>query len=403
MRITFLLNQGLEDASSLGRHFPIAKELVKRGYEIKLLASHPAFDNLTSRHFWRDGVEVFYVGQMHVRKSANSKTYMSQTELLRTVALTTWQMARLAASLPTDAFQVCKAQPVNGLAALLARLVRHKPIYLDSDDYEEAFNRFSSGWQKTIVRGFERHLPRLAQGVTSHTRFNIERNVSYGIAPAKILYVPNGIDRQRFVGVSEGQACALRTSLGLDKQQIIVYVGNLSLANHPVDLLLDAFVAVRRQEAVRRREKSACLLLVGGGEDYQAVQARVAELGLADCVHLTGRVKPEQIPLYFKLADVSVEPVHDDLTARARSPLKVFESMAVGTPVIAGDVGDRREILGQAGLLVPPGSSDALAAGLITLLQDPGLRQQMSQVALARSEQYYWDVLIDEFEKVYRL
>ena len=68
----------------------------------------------------RDGVEVFYVGQMHVRKVGSHKTYMSQRELLKVVATTTWRMFRLAATLPTDAYQICKAQPINGLAALLA-------------------------------------------------------------------------------------------------------------------------------------------------------------------------------------------------------------------------------------------------------------------------------------------
>ncbi len=70
--------------------------------------------------------------------------------------------------------------------------------------------------------------------------------------------------------------------------------------------------------------------------------------------------------------EVSVEPVYDDLAARARSPLKILESLAVGTPVVAGDVGDRREMLydGQAGLLVKPGDSDALATGILALLQD---------------------------------
>ena len=82
MHVTFLLNQELEGASSLGRHFPLAKELVKLGYQIRVLATHPAFDTLVERHFWQDGVEVFYVGQMHVRRSGSRKTYMSQPEFV---------------------------------------------------------------------------------------------------------------------------------------------------------------------------------------------------------------------------------------------------------------------------------------------------------------------------------
>lgn len=397
MHITFLLSQGLGGSSSIGRHFPLAKELVRLGYQVRLLAPHPAFDTLTARHFWQDGVEVFYVGQMHVRKSGSRKTYLSQAGLLKVVLATTWRMFRLAMSLPTDAYQICKAQPINGLAALLARRFRPRPIFLDSDDYETVFNRYSAGWQRHVVNRFEQTLPRLARGVTAHTRFNVERNISYGVPPERVLYVPNGIDRGRFASVTDQDAQSLRTGLGLDGCKVVLYVGSLSLSNHPVDLLLGAFARVRRQENAAR------LLIVGGGEDYDAVQAQAVEMGLANSVLFTGRVIPERVPLYLKLADVSVEPVYEDLIARSRSPLKVFESMAVGTPVVAGDVGDRREILGEAGMLVPPGDIGALAEGLLTVLQNQDRWQRMAEVATVRRERYYWDVLVHDFEKVYHL
>lgn len=397
MHVTFLLNQGLEDAALVGRYSPLTKELVKLGYQVRMLAPHPAFDTLAVRHFWRDGVEVFYVGQMHVRKSGSRKTYLSQSELLRVAAATTWQMFRLAVSLPTDAYQIGKAQPINGFAALLARCLRPRPVFLDSDDYETVISRYSASWQRHVVSVFEKNLPRLARGVTAQTHFNVERNISYGVPAERVLYVPNGVDRERFAGVTEEDARSLRAELDLDDHKVIVYVGNLSLSSRPVDLLLSAFAQVRQQE------KAARLLLVGGGEDYDTVQALVAEMGLADSVHLTGRVAPGHVPVYFKLADVSVEPVYDDLIARSRSPLKVFESIAVGTPVVAGDVGDRREILGEAGVLVPPGNVDALAEGVLTVLQNQDMRQCMAEAAMVRRKRYYWDVLVHDFEKVYYL
>lgn len=397
MHITFLLNQELEGASSLGRHFPLAKELVKLGHQIRILATHPNYDAVVERHFWRDGVEIYYVGQMHVRRSGNRKTYLSQRALLGATVSSMWRMLRLATRLPTDAYQICKAQPVNGMVALLARLRRANPMYLDSDDYEVEFNRFSAAWQRMIVAGFERYLPRVAHGVTTHTRFNVERNISYGVPPTRVLYVPNGVDRERFSQVTEEKARALRYELGLQNSKVVVYVGNLSLTNHPLELLLQAFAQVRQQVPATE------LLLVGGGEDYDTLQGQITAMGLSGSCRLVGRVAPGQVPVYLKLADVSVEPVEDDLVARARSPLKVFESMAVGTPVVAGDVGDRREILGEAGVLVSPGDAGALAEGLLALIQDPAMRQRMSDAAYRQCERFYWDVLVHDFERVYHL
>ena len=114
-------------------------------------------------------------------------------------------------------------------------------------------------------------------------------------------------------------------------------------------------------------------------------------------------MKPEAVPNYLAMADVSVDPVYDDVVARARCPLKLFESMAVGTPVVTGDVGDRRDILdgGRAGTLVNPGDIQALANGILTVVRDSDQAQAMREAALRLRERYYWDELVKEFVKVY--
>jgi glycosyltransferase involved in cell wall biosynthesis len=85
--------------------------------------------------------------------------------------------------------------------------------------------------------------------------------------------------------------------------------------------------------------------------------------------------------------------------------LKLFEAMAIGVPVVTADVGDRREHLGggQAGLIVRPGSSEALAEGLLTLLSDPGRRQAMGDRGRELAAHYYWDVQVCQFARVYEL
>jgi glycosyltransferase involved in cell wall biosynthesis len=173
----------------------------------------------------------------------------------------------------------------------------------------------------------------------------------------------------------------------------------MSLVNHPVDLLLEAFAIVKQ------RCSDAALVLVGGGQDYDFLRQRAEELGLGETAFFAGRVKPEAVPHYLAMADVSVEPVHDDLTARARSPLKVFESLAVGTPVVTGDVGDRGNIFGdeQAGMLTKAGDAQGLAEGILTVLEDSDLARAMQQAALTLREKYYWDVLVRDFVQVYSL
>ena len=75
----------------------------------------------------------------------------------------------------------------------------------------------------------------------------------------------------------------------------------------------------------------------------------------------------------------------------------------MGVPVVTADVGDRRYMLGEGepGVLVSPDDSEALAQGLLAVLQDGATRARMAESALLQSERWYWDHLIENFVEVY--
>lgn len=387
----------MDSPSGLGRFGPLARELAGRGYAVTVFALHYDWPHLSPRQYCDRGVTVVYVGQMHVRKLGPRKSYFTPGRLL-TVSLAS--AMRLAAALwrsNADVIQLCKPQPINALAARLGR--RGRPIFCDCDDYEAATNRFSGEWQRRIVRHFEDGVISYAQGLTVNTRFTIDRYVRLGYPPHQIIYVPNGVERHRFERSSHNLAM-LRRQWGLDETTpVIAYVGTISILSHAVDLLLEAFAIVARQQP------DVKLLLVGGGEDYDDMVTMARKLGIASRTIFAGRQPPEDIPSLFALATVSVDPVREDTIAAARSPLKVVESLAAGTPVVTGDVGDRREMLadGATGVLVRPGDSAALADGLLSVLNDPARRAQMMLAARESRERWYWDRLAEDFVRVYDL
>ena len=399
MKTTFLLTNSLEDPAGLGRYFPLAKELARLGHEVSILALHPDLSSVSQRRLQVSGVNVHYVGQMHVRKVGSQKTYFSPTGLARVALASSLRMGFRTLLTEADVIHLGKPQPINGVAALGTKFLRGKRLYLDCDDYEAESNRFSGRWQKAMVALFEDNLPRFASGMTVNTRFTQERNIALGFSAERIVYVPNGVDRDRFANVDPQKVQHLRRELGLDSKKVVAYVGSMSLVNHPVDLLLEAFAIVRR------RYDDAVLVLAGGGQDYDFLRRHAEELGLEETAIFVGRVKPEAVPYYLAMADVSADPVYDNVVARARCPLKLFESMAVGTPVVTGNVGDRRNILGdgQAGMLVKAGDAQALAEGVLAVLEDSNLAHAMEEAALRLREKYYWDVLVQEFVKVYSL
>jgi glycosyltransferase involved in cell wall biosynthesis len=117
-----------------------------------------------------------------------------------------------------------------------------------------------------------------------------------------------------------------------------------------------------------------------------------------------GRVAPQEVPLYYHLADVSVDPVYDDGAARGRSPLKLFESWACGVPFVSGDVGDRRKLLGQppAGLLTKPGDPVSLGEAILRVLGDPDLGAALCRRGRERVRDYNWGKLARNLESEYR-
>jgi glycosyltransferase involved in cell wall biosynthesis len=399
MRITFLLTQDLESPSGLGRYWPLGRELAKVGHKVNILALHSNYSALKLREkdFVRGGVHIRYIGQMHVRKVRNRKLYFKPLRLIYVVLVGTLRLTWAALCAPADVYHVGKPHPMNGLAGLVASKLRRKPLYLDCDDYEVASNRFETMWQRLGIGFFEHHLPRCATGISVNTRFTLKRLIKSGYPSDHIRYVPNGVDRHRFCSTSRLKAEELRRQLGLADREIIVYVGSLSLTSHGgLELLLEAFTIV--QQTCPR----AALLFVGGGEDYDELRGKVEAMGIKDAVWFTGRVSPEHVALYYLLADVSVDPVYDKHAQRARSPLKIVESLAVGTPVVTGDVGDRSMYIkdSQAGRLVCAGDAAALASGIVGVLEE----EDGSQEAVGLlADEYFWDSLVHDFAQIYEL
>lgn len=396
MKIAYLLTQNLESPSGLGRYWPLARELVRLGHQVQIFALHPDFASVQPTHFEREGVSIHYVAPMHVIKRGNTKKYYPTPQLLDITAGATWNLTRAAWKSDADIIHIGKPHPMNSLAGLAAR--KQRLLFLDCDDYEAGSGNFSAGWQKGIVAAFERRVPRHVHAVTTNTQYMLQKLAAWGVPEERILYLPNGLDQERFKQPGNEQISELRNQLELQGRTIVGYLGSLSLANHAVDLLLQAFAQIYPLIPDVR------LLVVGTGEDMDALQAQARALGIDHAVHWVGSVPPDQAPAYYHLFDASVDPVYDNDAARGRSPLKLFESWACQAPFITSDVGDRKHLLGTppAGLLAIPGNADSLAENSLLILRDPGLANELRLRGLERVQNYTWDRLAVQLAAFYQ-
>jgi glycosyltransferase involved in cell wall biosynthesis len=394
-KITFLLSQSLDSPSGLGRYGPLAKELTKLGHLVEIITLHPSFNDLESKEFEIDGVQLHYVAQMHVRKTGDNKSYFSNSQLLKITWSATWQLSRAAIASKSDIIYVGKPHPMNSLAGIIARIFNRSILIVDCDDYEAASGHFNSRWQKTIIAWFEKWMPHRAMFVTTNTHFMHDKLIGWGISKNKIVYLPNGIDKDRFFSPPPPELNSLREEMGLTGKRVVGFIGSLSVPSHPVDLLIEAF------NILLNDEDQAILMLVGGGENLLSLKNLTSKLGISDFVKFFGRIPPERVPLYYSLADVSVDPVNDDDGARGRSPLKLFESWACGIPFVCGDVGDRRQLLGDppAGVLARPGDPDSLAKAIHSIIINPEMAGELRQRGFERVNTFTWDKLANMLNK----
>ena len=399
MRIVFLTTVSMDSPSGGGRYLPLMQELSTLGHDVHIVALHHDFVRDTPRHLQLGGVHIHYVGQMQVRKRGNESIYFGPLMLLWVVLRGFLGLLWWAVRLKADLYHLGKPHPQNVFAGFIAaRLVWRCPLLLDYDDLEVAINRFGNRLQKTILGALEQTTPKLVDAVTVHSRYLYDHLLSMGVPEERILRLPSAVDIKRFHAVDSAAIEKLRVRHKLYGRDIIGYVGTLSLVNHPVDLLILAFAKISATYP------NAVLLLVGGGIDLLTLQKLADEEQIGEACRFVGRVALDEVPAYYKLMDMSVDPVEDDVVAQARWPLKIVESMAAGTPVLTSDVGDRRAMLGDgaAGLLVAPNSVDALAAGLEELLTENTLRANLSSGCLEQIQRFRADRVVEPLDALYR-
>ena len=145
-------------------------------------------------------------------------------------------------------------------------------------------------------------------------------------------------------------------------------------------------------------------LIVGGHpaeRDVERVTRLVNELGLATRVTITGLVAPRDVRTRLAEASALVLPnTASAVSERYTSPLKLFEYLTIGRPIVASDSPAIREVLAdrRTALLVPPGDAGALAAALIELQRQPALARSLGDAAAALAPRYSWAARAERLE-----
>lgn len=247
-------------------------------------------------------------------------------------------------------------------APLIAEQIRHRELIDRAGAERVAWRVFSAATALLAV----------SDGVADYLR-------SVAASHGRVHIVPNGVDPERFLPSARTPARDTFT---------VGFVGTLK-PWHGLDVLLTAFARLHA------RAPAARLLLVGDGPERTTVEHQIAELDLASVVELTGAVSPAEVPALLGRMDVATAP-YPSADNCYFSPLKLFEYMAAGLPVVASHVGQVASVIhhGRNGLLCAPGNAAALAGNLEQIYQFPALRRQLGAAAReAVLAHHTWDAV----------
>jgi len=256
------------------------------------------------------------------------------------------------------------------LPVLLARLLR-VPLVLEvnGDSHDHYRTLGASRWRLGFVDAVDGFLARGADLIVPITD-GLARmlEVRYGVPADRMRVIGSGSDPELFRPLD---ALTCRQKLGLDVHASFVgFVGSF-FRYQGIDTLIDA------APRILRAHPRARFLLVGDGVTRAEWAGRVETAGLGDAFVFTGQVPYADVATYIGAMSVCVAPF---LANRGEtSPLKIFDYLACGRPVVASRIPAVEPIVAACGAVVavPPDDPDALADAIVGLLADPGQSAQL--------------------------
>ena len=225
-------------------------------------------------------------------------------------------------------------------------------------------------------------------------------NWLYGADLGKTVIIPPGVDLERFRPIPPDTA---KTKVGIPcGDQNILFVGRIEpLKGIDTMLRAMALIQARHPEAIA----NTCMAIVGGDpwaedldEEMTRLQALRHELDIHDFVTFLGSRDQDILPNYYAAAEMVIMPSHYESFG-----MVALEAMAMGTPVIASEVGGLAFVVqdGINGFHIPSRDAKALADRIFTLITDKNCRDSLGQQARQHAQQFAWPIIVERMITIY--
>lgn len=380
MKILFLSHYFPPEVNApASRTFEHCRQWVKKGHEVTVVTCvpnhprgevYPGYRNRIWFEETRDGIRVI---RLLTYLSANSGFFHRTLNYV-------WFMFACILAIPrlpkADILISTSPQFFNGLAGFFVSRVKRCPWVLEIRDlWPESILAVGAINSNTIIRilyWLEKFCYKKAQAIVPVTDAFARYMFELGIDKDKITVIKNGVLLELFDYSQSGDE--LRQKFQLENKIVAAYFGTHGMAHH-LETVLEAAEQLREDPRI-------IFVTVGDGAEFQKLLQIKTEKKL-DNVRMLGQQPKELMPQFWAMADISLVVLRHSALFKTVIPSKIFEAMAMHTPIVLGVEGESREIVEQAGagLCVPPEDSGKLAQAVLKMADSESMRSNLGKAA----------------------
>ncbi|RPJ74637.1 MAG: glycosyltransferase, partial [Alphaproteobacteria bacterium] len=205
---------------------------------------------------------------------------------------------------------------------------------------------------------------------------------------SKVYILPSGVDLDKFNLQIDGSI--IRKKYGIKKNEILLFF---------MGWIYEFSGMKEVAESLANFESDSIkLMVVGDGDLYNTLYKMSSEENLKNKLILTGKVPFEQIPSYIAAADICLLPAYKNEIMMNIVPIKLYEYMAMGKPVIATNLpGIKKEFGNSSGIVYVDDPKETLNRAIELI--DTNLMWEYSEKSLKYTQNYGWDSQVLKFEK----
>jgi glycosyltransferase involved in cell wall biosynthesis len=279
--------------------------------------------------------------------------------------------------------------PEDMLACLFVSIFKRKPLIIELHNHPGSFE--GQAFFRLYLRMVEKLMITSARKVVVNSMaFCRELMSVHGEnLGKKVCVVPNSVDLNMFHLHDNQSLISIDSS-----KQIIGFIGSLK----PDE---DLLCLARAAKIVLQKYQKAVFIVIGQDMGLKReLESEIEKLGLKDRFSLIDEKPYREIPGILETFSVFVAPRLNNERTRYAMPIKILEAMALGVPVIATSLPPIQELTNDAAILIPPSDHVSLADGIVRLLKDHNLRNEIIIRGLERAENFDLEKIARYFAKI---